>query len=106
MGASESTSGSSKNMRGQEPKLADNHDDLVKPIYENGRYKNPFDTFEERGFSHVWRMLREVSTNDKSDVPWNDKDVSFNFCIFLYLLTLTALFNFSYTDLLYVIFIY
>lgn len=48
-------------------------DGLVKPLFENGRYKNPFDTFEERHLSDVFKMIR---SKDNSSIPWGNKQVS------------------------------
>lgn len=55
----------------EEPKMTENHEDLVKPIFEQGRYKNPFDTYEDRNFSHFVRLMKTAFFNDKSDIPGN-----------------------------------
>lgn len=73
------SSNSHSNMEyAEEPKFADNYEELVKPIFDKGRYKNPFDTFEERNFSDVFRMIKE---KDHSQIPWNDKEVFFIFSL-------------------------
>ena len=71
-----STSSSPNQTELEEPTFTKGHEDLVKPLYDNGRYQNPFDTHEERGFMDLLGLMKEVATNDKSDIPWNDKTVS------------------------------
>lgn len=41
----------------------------VKPLFEKGRYKNPFDSFKEPNFKDVYKMLR---SEDHSSIPWGD----------------------------------
>ncbi|XP_045166352.2 N-acyl-phosphatidylethanolamine-hydrolyzing phospholipase D-like [Mercenaria mercenaria] len=43
---------------------------FVKPVFRNRRYKNPFDTFEERTLSDVYKFRQ---SEDNSNVPWKNK---------------------------------
>ena len=45
---------------------------FVQPLFENGRFKNPFSTFEDRTFSDVFKMIR---SEDNSNIP-RDTQVS------------------------------
>ena len=42
-------------------------EDLVRPIYKNGRYQNPFDTWEDTpGFGTFVKLMR---CEDHSNIP-------------------------------------
>ncbi|XP_052780928.1 N-acyl-phosphatidylethanolamine-hydrolyzing phospholipase D-like [Mya arenaria] len=49
-------------------------EELVRPIKENGRYRNPFPTYEDRGFTHLMRLMKDFALNNISGIPWNNKE--------------------------------
>ncbi|XP_060576101.1 N-acyl-phosphatidylethanolamine-hydrolyzing phospholipase D-like [Ruditapes philippinarum] len=59
-----------KDENGIDPKSFEENG-LVQPIFENGRFKNPFDTFEERTLTDVFKMIR---SEDNSKIPWKNKE--------------------------------
>ena len=50
-------------------------EDLIKPIYKNGVFKNPFDTWTFSSFWDVIKLMKIFWLNDTSGVPNGNKEV-------------------------------
>lgn len=51
----------------------DADDGMVKPLFKNGQYKNPFDTYSEPSFGKLFNFI--FRAKDNSEIPYNNTEV-------------------------------
>ena len=58
-----------------EPGAGTEDEELVKPIFKNGVFESPFDTWKFPSFWDVMKMIKGATCNDTSGIPWGNQEV-------------------------------